>query len=345
VQSDQVYLGITQVWEALLMMTVADVWGDVPYSEAAKGIAQPVLDNQMDVYAALQAKLSEAITNLSGSGLGPGPADLVYNGDKDLWLKAAHTLKARLYMHTAEVNSADYQSALTETASGIASEDENWTTYQSTTTGEINHWYQFRIQRGTDIGAGKYLVDLMKARNDPRLTEYFSPGPAAPGGAIIGAPPNAEDNGTFAWLGPERGLPEFRQPVITYDENAMIRAEAQFKTGDEDAALATLNAYRATVGLDDLNVSGPQLYNAIMEEKYVALFQNLESWNDYKRTCYPNLPPADGSDYLPARLLYGTAERNANPNIPPPSAQPLRNANDPPTPTDPLGNACLGQGS
>jgi hypothetical protein len=80
-----------------------------------------------------------------------------------------------------------------------------------------------------------------------------------------------------------------------------------------------------------------------MEEKYVALFQNTESWNDYKRTCYPNIAPTDGSGYLPVRLLYSGAERASNPNIPSPSQAPKRNANDPKTPLSTDGKACKGQ--
>jgi len=30
------------------------------------------------------------------------------------------------------------------------------------------------------------------------------------------------------------------------------------------------------------------------------LFQNTEVWNDYRRTCYPNLAPASDS-FIPAR--------------------------------------------
>lgn len=344
VKADKVYLGVAQVWEALIVGFIADYWGDIPYSEAGRGNFQPKLDDQLAVYAKLQTVLDQAITNLNGAGVGPGPADLIYFGDKALWIRAAHSLKARLYMHTAEVSSGDYAKALSEASLGISSNDDDFTSYQSTTTGEINHWFQFRIQRGTDMGAGKYLVDLMKARNDPRLLQYFSPGAAA-NGQINGAPPNSEDDGTIAWLGDPRGNPDFRQPILTYDETVLIKAEAQYKTGAESAALITLNDYRTLIGMDTFDdLAGPALYNQIMEEKYIAEFQNPEAWNDYKRTCYPNVTPANGSNYIPVRFLYPSSERNTNVNIPAPSAQPRRNKNDPKTATDPLGNACKGQG-
>ena len=52
-----------------------------------------------------------------------------------------------------------------------------------------------------------------------------------------------------AWLSDVRGAADFRQPVLTFAENQMIRAEAQYRTSAQPAALATLNAYRASVGL------------------------------------------------------------------------------------------------
>lgn len=88
-----------------------------------------------------------------------------------------------------------------------------------------------------------------------------------------------------------------------------------------------MNAVRADAGLPGL---GSVTLADIMTEKYIALFQNTEVWNDWKRTCLPALTPAQGATGgIPARLLYAQSERNTNPNIPLPSDQPLRNWNDP----------------
>ena len=84
----------------------------------------------------------------------------------------------------------------------------------------------------------------------------------------------------------------------------------------------------------------------ILEEKYIALFQNYEVYNDWKRTCYPNITPANNSyqGNIPARFTYPVAERSSNPeNIPDAGDQPRRNANDPVTVTSADGTACKGQ--
>src|SRR5437868_4001003 len=95
---DRRYLGIAKIYEAWLIGMAADLWGDVPYSEAVQDIATPKLDKQMDVYAAVETLLASALTDLSsGVGNGPGAADLVYAGNRQKWIDFAHTLRAKYY--------------------------------------------------------------------------------------------------------------------------------------------------------------------------------------------------------------------------------------------------------
>lgn len=314
---DSLYLGIAKVWEAFTIGTAADLWGNIPYSEAVAGVATPKLDNQLDVYARIQQVLDEAIAEIgSGAGSGPGSADLSYGGDPALWTKLAHTLKARYYLHTAEVNgTAAYQAALAQVPDGLTDPSEDFTTYQSSLAPENNLWYQFmEIQRPGYMLAGKYLVDLLESRNDPRLQLYFRP---ASNGQFAGAAPGQGGNGsTISNLGAERDRPDFRQPMITASENLLIWAEAAYKTGDEGTARAQLNAERAFWGLSAVSLGGQALFTEIMTEKYIALFQQIEVWSDYRRTCLPALVPAPGAAEIPRRLYYGVTERSTNPNIP-----------------------------
>jgi hypothetical protein len=345
---DQVYLGIAQVWEALIMSHVADWWGDVPYREAVNPeIRTPKLDPQQQVYADLQLKLDSAIANLAGAGQGPGPFDLIYGGDKAKWTRMARTLKARLYLHTAERVPGAYALALAQATQGIADATGggDFRTYQSGTVGEENQWFQFRRERATDISVGKFLVDLMATRNggaaDPRLARYVA---TVPGGRYDGAGPGQEGE-SFSWLSAERANPAFRQPLVTWAENQLIKAEALLQTGDPAGAARELNAERQQAGLPPVaaGLTTAQLYQQIMEEKYVALFQNPEVWSDYKRTCWPNFTALNGARSIPARVLYGSDERGANPNVPSPNAAPRRNWNDPANATALDGSVCVGQ--
>jgi hypothetical protein len=334
-----VYRGVAKVLEALLVGLAADVWGDLPYSEAVGEIATPVFDDQREVYAALQALLTGAIADLNGAGDGPGAFDLVYNGDKAKWSALANTLKARFYLHTAEgatrgtFNTAAYQDAITAATAGISSPAGDYKAIHSSPTSERNIWFQFtETTFGQDLVPGHFLVELMKQRNDPRLSQYFVPNAEGGyGGNDVNRVIPPSQISSFG--GAPRFDPLFAQPLATSDENELILAEAKFQTGGGGAAAAPhVNTVRARYGLAPLSAAQITLAT-IIEEKYIALFQNPEVWNDYKRTCFPVLDPAGSNDAIPGRLLYGDSELNANPNTPSVADQNSRNGgrnpNDP----------------
>ena len=334
--NDNLYLGIAQIMEGALMGTGADIFGDLVYSKALQQLPNPELDDQLAVYDSVQKVLSAGIANINKFGaadFGPGPADLVYGGDVAKWTRFAHTLKARFYMHTGEVRPAAYASALAEAKLGISDDGGNYVGAFTQTPGEQNFYYQFHgpAARGGDLGAGITLDTLLRSRNDPRRTEYFSFRP----------------NGLRDWISDERNDPAYQQPFVTYDENTLIWAEAAYRTGDQATALGKLNEERENHGLFPEAVAGQALLNEILIEKYIVDFQlGEESWNDYKRTCTPNLVPTLAGAKIPGRLYYDTNEQSTNTSIPAPNTgvNGLRNKNDPANATsDGTGEACLAQ--
>ncbi|HVH68269.1 MAG TPA: SusD/RagB family nutrient-binding outer membrane lipoprotein [Gemmatimonadales bacterium] len=347
------YLGIAQIWEVLDMAVAADIYGDVPYREAVSGATTPRLDPQAQVYGDLQTLLDQAITNLGGTGPGPGVLDLVYQGNTTKWIDAANTIKARLYMHTVETptgfDNTALNNAITYALKGIKSPANDLTSKHTTNPGEDNLWYQFYARSGFGqyVVAGQNLADLMVARNDTfRLRQYFGPANPGPGYGGQGLPPaNTTSPAGVSSLTGLRNKPDFGQPIVTYIENELILAEAYFRLGQTANAQTHFNNARATVpGLGAKTIA---TVNDIMEEKYIALYQNIEVWNDYKRTCYPAITPYPTTTFgnkVPGRLYYGTTEQNVNSNIPnrniqnqfggnvvtPPPANPgFRNPNDP----------------
>jgi len=125
---------------------------------------------------------------------------------------------------------------------------------------------------------------------------------------------------------------DFRQPEVTYAENQLIGAEAAFQIGGQGAAQPFLDAARANRVYGARGTAPvifppsapvPATLENIMEEKYLALFLNIEAWSDYKRTCLPSLAPAaplgstePGPGPIAGRVPYGITEINANPNTP-----------------------------
>ena len=335
---------IAKVWEAFSIGTAASLWGDIVYREAVDPtIAAPMLDPQEQVYADVQALLDDAISQLTGAPTTALSTDLVYNGNSDRWRRAAWTLKARFFLHTAPRHgSADYTAALAAANQGIneapTSTTQAWhgqapgdlRSFHGNTLDDGNIWSQFDEAR-TDLAANNRFVQVLQARSDPRLAQYFSP---ASDGMFRGANQfgNTAD-GSTAWstLNRTARVPRpFRQPFVTWVENQLIIAEAQFQLANPGAALVAVNNVRAALGLGAL--PGPITLEQIMVEKWIAQFQNIDVYSDYRRTCFPVLVPGGPSSPTPAasvpfRFPYGSGERLQNPNIPPPSQQPAKNWN------------------
>ena len=328
---DKLYLGIAEVHEAMIMMLAADSWGDIPYREAIGDKVNAAFDPQMQIYDDLLALLDKAIGDINGGGTGPGGVDLVYGGDKTKWTQAAHTLKARLYLHRVEkLGNGEYARALAEAQQGISTPDNDWLTKHSTANAERNVWQQFQTTSGfgQDLVAGARLVDIMKAQNDPRLPEYYGKNSEDGYGGFDATVGNTNLNTVSPLTGTRESDPQFPQPIITYDENQLIIAEASLETGSASAAATALNNVRARYGKSP--IATPTLAD-IMTEKYIALFQNAEVWNDYKRTCLPALTPAVGHTVIPGRFLYGQTQVQTDPQ---PQTEndnitTRRNANDP----------------
>ena len=332
VLGDSIFLGISNIVEAWIISVNADIWGDIPYSQADSFSVypQPVLDPQQTVYDTVEARLSHAIALLqSGIGAGPKKVDLVYGGKPAKWIALAHTLKARVWLHQAEkLGAPAYASALTEAQLGISSNADDYiANFSGSQAGESNPWWQFLDANGTTgrngdiIATGSFLETLMSTSHDPRFPDYFQVG--------------SIDTYDFS---PFRENPTYPQPLVTYNENLLIQAEAALQTTGAVAALASLNAERAAWATATpwhraytLAAAGSATLSSIMTEKYIVLFQNIETWNDYKRTCIPALTPINPliNPVIPGRLLYPVGERQTNTNVPAVAAQPPRNWNDP----------------
>jgi hypothetical protein len=297
---DSVYVGIGKVYEVITIGLAADMWGDIPYREAADSLNRtPAFDPQLQVYQDLIAQLDSAI-NIYLPASGPsnaGPpadgAELIYDdraGDTDalraVYTEVAHSLKARLYMHMAEVNPASYALALAEVGPpgvnnggpGISTPDNDFLWYHDATANGNNIWWLFQATRG-DIGPGSALVEILKRRiaagieDAARLNFYFTtadPGGAPadffgfrPGGATNLQTSGGIDNGNGSPGGNYSGFTEIidgntgtgavRTPMITWAETQLIGAEAALATGNAGLAQQYLDAVRANRSFGSYN--------------------------------------------------------------------------------------------
>ncbi|TNJ43768.1 SusD/RagB family nutrient-binding outer membrane lipoprotein [Tamlana fucoidanivorans] len=310
---------LAKLYMAANMGVTTSCWGDVPYSEAFRGdagVLNPVYDTQESVYNEIQTLLSESISEGVASGIG------AFAGAGDAsgidWVKTAHALKARYYMHLTSVDSGAAQKALTEAQQALTSTSEQPDFIYSTPAQNANPLYLFDNDRPGTLGIGTTLKDMMVG--DPRLPLYTTDGEDFAG-----------VEGLF-W-----GQANSPTPLISYWEVKFIEAEAIIRTGGTDAAaLAALQdaveANMLYVGVDAiataayvnaLTLSGTEAnkVETIINEKYKALYGNapIEAWVDYRRTGFPALvdnPDAVGSvnpsKIIPRRFLYPITERTTN---------------------------------
>jgi hypothetical protein len=367
--NNRLLLGIAQVGRAQHQGLAADLWGDVPFDEVGRDqdFPTPKFEPQIDVYTKVQTLLDSAIANLeSETGASPGTKDIFYQGDADSWIAAAYTLKARFYLHTKE-----YENALTAAASGIASPSGSmYAPHGSTYLADFNVWYSFLTydRPGYMNADGAFSVDLLDAtsaiyRGNSKTNEtarfiflYFdnnNPPDFYPGiNNTGGIDPNVlsdfdwgndpSENGFFA--------ANERFPIVTYQENLLIIAEANIKqlTPNLNAALDALNTFRQYLGdesstyirpgylslgfeyedysLADFAAGGianpgslsaqDALLKEIIEERYITFIGQTEQFNDVRRTKnLLGITPVTGTK-LPQRFLYPQSEIDTNPNTP-----------------------------
>ncbi|GAA3922567.1 SusD/RagB family nutrient-binding outer membrane lipoprotein [Chitinophaga oryziterrae] len=310
------YAAVGKILMANDLGEVTDYWGDVPYTEAFQGLnnTQPKYDSQKALYDTLQSLLDQAITALSsddGSAFQPGSSDdLLFNGDLGLWLRFAHSLKAKFYLHVVKVDGTALAKAKAQIADGFADGEGAFVKFVGSSAATTQApWFQFNDQRA-DITFDGYLNDLLLNSEDPRYSVYYDPSDGTLLGSLYGSA---------------------NSPVyfMSYDELKFIEAEVAFRNSDKTTAAASYNeAVRAnlqrTVGSTTylatvMKTSATITLKDIMVQKYIALFLDPEVWTDWRRTGYPVLTaPANNSlnGALPRSVYYPSSEVRYNKNTP-----------------------------
>ena len=107
--SEFYHLGMAQVLEAYIIVTLVDFFGDIPYDEAGQGDANfnPTVagDGGQSVYATAISLLDAAIANFGRDDALAEPSDdLFYGGNWDNWIKAANSIKMKIYVTTRLVD-------------------------------------------------------------------------------------------------------------------------------------------------------------------------------------------------------------------------------------------------
>jgi len=278
VPDDNLLVGIAKVVEAHAVGTLAILMGDVPYTEALNdAVDDPVFDSQLEVLADLTLLLDRAISDLGSASSRPESYDIYYDGDKDKWIAAAYTLKARYALIQS-----NYSAALAAANMGISSSagDMNFIPRGDAATSEGDKNLFNAILSGSrtgDLGNnGSYLLELLNDTTSAYRGNAKTNETARHNYYKIDETSGEGNLGVI-----ERFEP---MPMVTYFENQLIKAEAAARTGGD--GLVHLNDYRAWLaGGGRLNAafndSAGILY--IIEERYVSGFGTYMPFNDHRR--------------------------------------------------------------
>lgn len=337
-------LGIAQILYAYNLALLTDMYGDVPFSEAFQPgvIYQPKLDRQEDLYKIVFSTLEDAIVNLGKTSTyqALGTQDLIYQGNKTKWIKAANGLLARYTLRLSFKN-PDYDKVLTYVSKSFVNKEEE---FKMKNDGIPNPYYQLDNARGY-LFASKSLYDKLKAReNDPRTEGYFEKIEKTTGAPLTyeffenGVSPQSQNYSYSALLNASN--PIF---MLSYHELLFIKAEAEARKSTDVTSTTSLTAAviaafnkdeainfssaDATSYVEGLNITtNADLLKEIAVQKYLSFYENesVEAYNDYRRLlamygsadAHPiQLANPLNAAKFPLRLTYGNSDVSANNNV------------------------------
>lgn len=344
--NNTLYQGISKVLEAQLIGTYASLFGNIPFSEAVSDIEDPKFDDQRAVFDNLQTLLDEAVTDLNNATASAVLQDFIFSGNRIKWLQSAWTLKARYYMHTKQ-----YDLAYTAAQKGISAYANNmmFKPLSTTTDNSTKNKLFIVLAGGPNMGTeNSYMIKLLDiasgiSRNNAKTNEnarlkYY----------------RINRTSAAANLGVANSLEA--QPMITYQENLLILAEAGARTQSMTVGLGHLNTLRTFLasgaflnpsftaearkydaytladfdpgGMENMDGITPSraLLREIIQERYISGFTTFMPFDDARR-----LKKNDSDIAVPFPLNTTTASLHVQRFIYP-EAEMLSNSQAPPEP-------------
>ncbi|WP_266364885.1 SusD/RagB family nutrient-binding outer membrane lipoprotein [Tellurirhabdus rosea] len=176
------YVGIAKLEKAYIYSIMVDLWGDVPFTEASAGDANlnPKFDKGEDVYKAVFALIDEGITDLNKTPyISPGNADVLYRGDRTLWIRMANSLKLKL-LNQIRLVPAERDRVIRDINALIAGNNLISTNAQdftfrfgTTETPQNRHPVHISEYRATkDFWMDQGFMERLYNTDDPRLRYY-----------------------------------------------------------------------------------------------------------------------------------------------------------------------------
>lgn len=197
-----------QIWQVYVFQMLTDLWGDIPYSDALKGMSglvfSPSYDSQQAIYSHMIEKLHLAVSRFDPAKAFFLPeADLLYRGNIQKWQALGNSLMLRV---ATRINKVDFD-LYTLTLQKLQNQPLISSVEQSAifpfNAVHKNHLWEtmYRNESVIQNNPSKFFVDLVVSRNDPRQLVFFQEAPLSflPFIPKYKGVPNLLANGHEAW--------------------------------------------------------------------------------------------------------------------------------------------------
>ena len=179
-----IHAGTAKIMKAYTLLTLVDVIGNVPNTQALQGTdaISPAADSDSQVYDAALSLIDEAIAQLSGTNAGAPNFENFYGGDADQWIKFANTLKLKAALNKGDggtvssivsggnfISSAadDFQANFGNQRTNPNSRHPFYNTHYEVGDGDYLSNYYMWLLAGDKVGADGITI------TDPRIRYYF----------------------------------------------------------------------------------------------------------------------------------------------------------------------------
>jgi hypothetical protein len=187
-EQDTALAGAAMVLSAKLFQQLVDLFGNIPYSQAFQTdkYSKPAYDKAQDIYDHLQTSLDTAImylkypVNADFTG-----SDIIAQGNEQLWIQFANTIKLRLLIRQSEVSGFDPSSEITKIMNngGVLGAGQSISVnpgYSNQPNKQSPFYANFGYTPTGALGsssenANTYILNILQSTNDPRLAYFFAP--------------------------------------------------------------------------------------------------------------------------------------------------------------------------
>ena len=330
--SNQNQIAIARILKAHYVKFLTDAVGDLPYFDALKGntgVITAKYDAQQAIYQDLLKELTEAVAQFDDNGTAV-QGDVIFNGDVSHWKKYANSLRLLLALNMQHADAAtgktEFLAALNDPAGVIADNSDNVTiVYPGGNFPQPIFNYYVLTQR-LDFGVSETMTDQLSSTNDPRATVFGSSTKGFPYGltrdnAVAFAGANAD------WARIEQGTntpTDGSWTLLSAANIDLARAEGALVYGAPDpddpqtmfanGIQASFDQWGQGSAATYISAQGAATAQKIAVQEWLAFFPNgLEGWDVYRRTGFPVLTPAPGTNLpIPRRATYGTNDYSYN---------------------------------